>query len=59
MITLIVLLIIVGVVLQFLREYIEPKLFTAIIIIIVLAVALALLNMFGLLSGVGSTPLLR
>lgn len=48
MITLIIILIVAGVALQFVKEYVEPKLYVAAIILIVLVIFLAVLSMFGL-----------
>lgn len=46
----IIALIIVGVVLQLIKEFVEPKLYVAAIVIIILVVCLLILNAFGLTS---------
>lgn len=58
MLALIIALIIVGIVLQLFKEYVEPKIYLLVIIIIVIAVCLVILNWFapGLL---GAVPLRR
>lgn len=41
-------LVVVGVVLQLIKEYVEPKLYIAAIVIIILVICLLILNAFGL-----------
>lgn len=58
MLALVIALIIVGIVLQLFKEWVEPKIYLLALIIIVLAVCLIILNWFvpGLL---GTVPLRR
>ena len=48
LITVIIVLIVVGVILQLVKEYVEPKLYLTAIIIIILVVALLILNALGI-----------
>lgn len=47
LITIIIVLIVIGVVLQLVKSYVEPKLYTAAIVLIILAVCVLILNAFG------------